>query len=143
MIESGTVVRVHEGLVDVRIAASEKCAGCGCCSAGDRGGMLLAGVRDSLGAKVGDSVEVVVPASSRTKAGLIAYGAPVALLVAGYVAGNLLGGMVGSEADITGAAGAIVAVATFYAVFAKRGKTLLVGEADQPRVRDIIARRRS
>jgi sigma-E factor negative regulatory protein RseC len=140
MIETGEVVRTGIGDVDVRIAPSGQCESCGACAAVGANAMLLSGVADEHGARVGDEVEVDVPDGSRLRAALVGFGLPVLVLVAAYLAGFLLGSWLGTDPDITGAvlAGAVVAVGLIW--LREHGRRVMSQERFRPRVRAIIRR---
>ena len=140
MIEVGEVVRASDGSVDVRIAPSERCEECGCCAAVGADAMVMSDVADTHHARPGDTVEVEVPEGSRLRASLIGYGLPIAILVAGYLAGYLLADVIGADADVTGAVAAILSVAAALVWLRSRGAGLMSAERYRPRVRAIIRR---
>ena len=98
MIEQGEVVKVEPGVATVRLSSGENCASCsargGCHMEVDLGfdktRKLVAANR--INARVGDTVEVLIPEQQRLQAGLIVFGLPVVLAVAGAIAGSLVGG---------------------------------------------------
>ena len=141
VIERGVVSAVAEGGVDVRIDSSPSagCKTCGHCGVGEGGTMLMSGVADSLGVRLGDTVEVELPEGARLRTSALAYGLPVLGLVVGYLAGFLLGSGVGVDPDGTGAlVAAATAVGTF--VLARRWCVETIGrERFRPRVRAIIS----
>lgn len=101
--------------------------------------MVMCDVADPIGVREGDTVEVELPEGARLLASAVAYGLPVAALVAGYVAGFLLGRTAGLDADAAGALTAVgAAVGTFLA--ARRVSAAAIAtERFRPRVRAIIA----
>lgn len=136
MRESGRVVRVHDGNVDVLIRPSESCESCGICSEGAGGLRLLEGVGDPIGARVDDTVMVETPGSSRQRAQLRLYVVPVVALVLGYLAGFLLSTMVGVDPDVGGAVFSLLAGAAALATVPRSE----AATQDGPVVRAIIAR---
>ena len=142
MLERGTVTHVASGSADVLIAPSEKCEECGVCSEGVGGIRLMEGARDAIGVTVGDVVEVETPLRARRRAQLLVFVAPVGALVLGYLAGYLLGPMLGIAGDTLGAVLALAAAAgTFLSL--RRVRATSIGQKDgMPRVRAIIARSR-
>jgi sigma-E factor negative regulatory protein RseC len=139
-VECGEVVGVGVHSVDVRMLAGAQCAGCNHCSTIDKSGLTLTDVRDDMGARVGDRVEVVVPHEADVRAGLIAYIGPVVALLAGYGAGDLLGRAMGWNTDLTGAVFAVAGVAAGMLLMRSRARRLLSAEEFRPSVRAIIAR---
>lgn len=115
MREQGRVVGVGEGVVDVRMEVSAACEGCGVCVAGRPGETIMAGVRDSLGAAVGDTVEVVIPDTVKRRAVVAVFVVPVLALFAGYLAGFLLGGLLHVDRDLAGVITALAAAVLAFA----------------------------
>ncbi len=139
ILERGWVVDVREDAVDVRMSGSDACESCGCCSAVG-GDMVMHDVLDRFGAALGELVEVEVPGGSRLTGSLVGYGVPVLALFIGYLAGRLLGSVVGPEPDVTGAIVALAAVAGTFAALRVFGADLLSSDRFRPRVRAIIPR---
>lgn len=138
MAESGLVVAVRDGVVDVAMEPGEACSKCGACSAsGNR--MVLSDVPTSMPLAVGDRVEVDVPEAARTRARVLVFVVPVIVLVIGYLAGFLLGSRLGISADSAGAGLALACGA------AALGALPLIGRKDrgagdaQVQVRAIIS----
>ena len=140
MIERGTVVAVRGDRADVALGSSSACEGCTACSAGKSGEMLLCDVLDEAGSSPGDEVEVVIPESLQLQAALAVYIVPIAALVFGYLAGFLLGRVVGSDPDITGAIVGVVAATAALAGTQIRERSLARSDRYRPRVRAIISR---
>lgn len=142
LIESGHVVGVGPGSVDVRVAATEACAKCSHCSKVDKDGMLISDVRNDLDARQGDTVEVEIPPGTDIRAGVYAYILPVAALLLGYGAGNTIGIVVGWNPDLTGAVLGVLGVAGGMLFMRNRARKVLSSDRFRPRVRAIIARAR-
>jgi positive regulator of sigma E activity len=140
IVEHGTVVGVGIGSVDVRVQSSEACANCSHCSRVDKDGMVISDVGDELGAGEGDTVEVEIPPGTDIRAGLYAYILPVVALLVGYGVGNTLGRLAGWNADLTGAAFAVLGVAVGTLAMRSRARKVLSSDRFRPRVRAIIAR---
>lgn len=139
MLERGTVISRADGTVHVAIEPSEACATCGACAEGAGGARVLEDVVDALGAAVGDTVEVETPLRARRRAQGLVYVVPVAAIIAGYLAGFLLGTWANVAPDAVGAVLALVGgVAALVSV--SRFDRYFRGADDQPRVRAIIAR---
>jgi positive regulator of sigma E activity len=140
IVEHGTVIGVGIGSVDVRVQSSEACANCSHCSRVDKDGMVISDVGDDLGAGEGDTVEVEIPPGTDIRAGIYAYILPVVALLVGYGAGNGIGRMAGWDADLTGAAFAVIGVAAGTLAMRSRARKVLSSDRFRPRVRAIIAR---
>ncbi len=140
MREQGRVITVHDGTVDVRMeTSSAACVSCGACSQSE-GETIMHGVADTHSATVGDTVEIEIPDSVRSRAAIAVFVVPVVALVLGYLAGFLLGGWLGAEPDIAGLLGALTSgnIAVLGVRLAER--RLGRNERYSPRVSAIIAR---
>jgi positive regulator of sigma E activity len=138
--ERGVVIAVSGDAADVRVAAGAACEDCkGDCCRVDKDGVVVEGALNVPGARVGDEVEVVVPEGADLRAGLIVYILPVAGLLLGYLAGNLLGGAMGINRDALGAAGAVLAVSAGLLLLRAQGRRVLRDARYRPRVHAIIA----
>lgn len=143
MQEQGMVVTVHDGSVDVRMQVSTSCAGCSVCSQGAGGETLMRDVTDKHGATIGDLVSVSIPDSIRASAAAAVFLVPVACLFAGYLAGFLLGGWIGTDPETTAVVGALV-LATVGMLGIRLAERTVAGDvAFAPRVDAIISRGRS
>lgn len=140
MHEQGSVITVHDGTVDVRMQMSAACGGCSVCSQGSGGETIMYGVRDTVGATVGDAVEVVIPDTIRSRAAVAVFVVPVASLLLGYLAGFLLGQWLGLSPDTVGMIGALTCA--IIAIIGIRGaeRRLKRNARFSPRVGAIIAR---
>jgi positive regulator of sigma E activity len=140
IVEHGTVIGVGPGSVDVRVKATEACANCSHCSRVDKDGMVIGDVGNDLGAEEGDTVEVEIPPGTDIRAGIYAYILPVVALLVGYGVGNALGTLMRWDADLTGAAFAVLGVAVGMLTMRSRARKVLSSDRFRPRVRAIIAR---
>lgn len=138
--ERGIVVAVAGDGADVRVTAGAACESCkGDCCRVDKDGLVVEGALNTPGARVGDEVEVEVAEGADVRAGLIVYILPVAGLLIGYLAGNLLGGAIGLNRDVVGATGAVLAVSAGLLLLRARGRNVLRAARYRPHVRAIIA----
>lgn len=131
---------VGEGTVDVAMEISAACGGCRLCATSGGGETVMRGVRDSLGARVGDTVEVLIPDDVRSRAALAVFLVPVACLLLGYLAGFLLGPRLRVDADTAGVVAGVAAAAV--AILGVRGAERFITGTGRfaPRVSAIIAR---
>lgn len=84
---AGVVTAVEDGVATVRFQRSAMCAHCGACLAvGDK--ELEMRVANTLGAKVGDCVEVGLAGKRVVQASLLAYLVPLVFLLAGVWLGS-------------------------------------------------------
>ncbi|MDR1066891.1 MAG: SoxR reducing system RseC family protein [Clostridiales bacterium] len=83
--EKGVTLKVSGGEAEVAVNRREACAKCGACSVG-KGDMTLTVVNE-CGAGVGDEVIIEMKSSLLTKAVIIMYAMPLALFMAGILAG--------------------------------------------------------
>jgi sigma-E factor negative regulatory protein RseC len=141
MIEHGQVIGAGPGSVDVRMGAgTDACAKCSHCTRVDKEGLVISDVRDDIGVKVGDTVEVEIPEDADLRAGVIVYVLPVIALLVGYGVGRALAGYLGWDADATGAVFALIGVAGGMMFMRSRARRMLASERFRPRVRAIMAR---
>lgn len=102
--------------------------------------MLMREVADVHGASVGDVVEIEIPDGSRLRAALLGYGVPVVAVLVAYLAGFLLGNLVGTDPDMTGAVATAVVVVGAVLRLRTTGRHIMSDERFRPRVRAIIRR---
>ncbi len=140
MHERGKVITVRDGAVDVRMEVSAACGGCTMCARGANGETVMRDVLDTLGSTVGDTVDIVIPDTVRAKAAAAVFIVPVACMLAGYLAGFLLGGWLGIAPDVGGLVVALLSanIAVLGVRFAER-KVASNGRCT-PKVDAIIAR---
>jgi positive regulator of sigma E activity len=130
---------VRDGSVDVRMEVSAHCAGCGACST-EGGETIMHGVRDDLGATVGDTVDVDIPDTIRPWAAVAVFAVPVACLLAGYLAGFLLGEQLGWDPDVAGLVLALASANVAVVGVRLADRRLASSKRFSPRVSAIIAR---
>ena len=138
--ERGKVTARMDGQVEVTMGLSAKCEGCKLCAADGSGNLVMRDVTNTIGAEVGDTVEVEIPAEVKLAAALALYVIPVVALLAGYLAGDLLGKAVGISRDVTGSVGAVVMAAMAFLGLRRRERAVSGSHTSSPRVRAIISR---
>jgi positive regulator of sigma E activity len=92
--ETGTVIRLEGDEAVVMFKGGKSCKGCGAakiglCRSGNTSMFLTAG--NALGAEVGDTVQVDLDRQIKRKGFVLAYGIPLFSLIAGAVAGHIMG----------------------------------------------------
>lgn len=140
MHERGRVITVRDGAVDVRMEAPADCGGCSACARATSGETIMHDVRDSFGATVGDTVEVVIPDTIRSRAAMAVFIVPVACMLLGYLAGFLLGTATGSSADVFGIVGALLSVNIAVLGVRLAERKLASDEQFVPKVNAILSR---
>lgn len=140
MHESGRVITVHDGAVDVRMEVTTACGGCTACSSGTGGETIMQGVRDRFGATVGDMVDVDIPDAVRSHAAVAVFAVPVVCLFAGYLAGFLLSKPLGVDPDIAGLVAALASANIAVIGVRAAERRLARSERFTPQVSAIIAR---
>lgn len=97
-------------------------------------------MRDPVGASVGDTVGIDIPDAIASRAAVAVFVVPVIALFAGYLAGFLLGPVVGLDGDRTGTV--LAALCAAGAIFGVRyaEKRLATDRRFSPVVGAIIAR---
>jgi len=140
MHERGRVITVRDGAVDVLMDKAAECGGCSACTRGPEGETVMHDVRDALGSTVGDTVDIVIPDTVRSRAAAAVFVVPVVCMLLGYLAGFLLGPVVGVKPDVSGLVLALLSanIAVIGARIAER--KLSSDEQYMPKVNAIIAR---
>ncbi len=86
---TGTVVAVSDGMAVVRFTRTSACKHCGAClTAGDQ--QMEVRVKDTLGVKPGDCVEVALAAKKMLAASALCYLMPLGGLLLGVLTGSLI-----------------------------------------------------
>ncbi|MDO9556453.1 MAG: SoxR reducing system RseC family protein [Coriobacteriia bacterium] len=138
--ERGTVIAREGRYVEVAMGLSAKCEGCKLCEKDGTGKLMMRDIVNSVGAEPGDIVEVEIPAEVKRAAAMALYVIPVAALLFGYLAGDLLGIATGFNRDASGAIGAIGAAVVAFLGLQRRERALSRSYTSSPRVRAIISR---
>lgn len=134
------MITVRDGAVDVRMEVATECGGCTACSRGADGETIMHGVLDSLGSTVGDTVEVVIPDSVTRPAAVAVFVVPVLAMLAGYLAGFLLGRWAGFAPDVSGLVLALVGANLAFVGVRLAERKIASNEEFMPKVSAIIAR---
>ncbi len=116
MFERGVVTRIipPDG-VEISLQATEACGRCGACHPASEGRVCIEAV-SMAGVKAGDTVEIEISTGGVVATSFIVYLLPVFFLIAGYVLGSLLAGLllVGISDETGGIAGAILLCAVSF-----------------------------
>ncbi|MDO8848082.1 MAG: SoxR reducing system RseC family protein [Coriobacteriia bacterium] len=140
MHEHGRVITVHDGAVDVRMEVGAACGGCTSCARGANGEMIMRDVVDTLGVTVGDTVDVVIPDSIKSRAAVAIFLVPVVCMLLGYLAGYLLGRWAGIAPDVSGLVFALIG-ANLAVVGVRAAERKIASSTEfTPKVDAIIAR---
>ena len=142
--ESGTVVEVRERTALVRLKRSSACSGCasaGQCHAGRGESEQLLEARNEAGAAAGDAVRVAVPARAVIDASARIYLLPIAGLLVGAGAAQVLAGaFISAEAGANAAGFGGIAGAVLGVVLGRRlGRRTANGAAPIPRITRVVA----
>ena len=103
MRQPGEITQVGEGMIQVTFCRPEACAACNACEGGKKEHAVW--VRGT--GRVGEIAVVEMPDRMVAKASAIAYGMPLAAMLAGLAAGSLLTG----GGDMGAGAGALIGLA--------------------------------
>lgn len=140
MHERGRVITVRDGAVDVRMEKGPECEGCSACTRSPGGESVMRDVLDPVGATVGDTVDILIPDSVRSRAAVAVFVVPVICMFLGYVAGYLLGGWLGLPKDVSGLVLALLSANVAFIGVRRAERTLSSNEQFMPKVNAIIAR---
>lgn len=140
MHERGRVITVRDGSVDVRMEQHAGCAGCSGCTREPSGETIMHAVLDTHGATVGDTVDIVIPDTVRSRAAAAVFVVPVACMLLGYLAGFLLGRWLGVAPDLSGLAGAVLLASVAFIGVRLAERKLSADEQFQPKVNAILSR---
>jgi positive regulator of sigma E activity len=91
MREEGEVIALLDGTARVRLSRKSACSGCRACASLGPGAMVVE-ARNFAGAGVGERVCLEITGPDPLRAALLVYGAPLAGLIAGCIAGTALTG---------------------------------------------------
>jgi sigma-E factor negative regulatory protein RseC len=92
--ETGRVIEVKDKIALVQIAQSSMCAKCNACQLAGSNTMQTE-VENSIGAKAGDNVKIVLEPKSLLKAAFIIYAIPLIFLILGYLLGMGVASIIG------------------------------------------------
>jgi positive regulator of sigma E activity len=116
--EMGQVLSTQPGKAVVRIPRSKECQGCQGCAMIDAEQGMVTEVEDRLGASPGDRVRIETRGvEGKIKAALLLFGFPLAMLLAGAIASQLLFRRLGLGAAAEGL-GVLAGLALMAAAFA-------------------------
>lgn len=91
MSECGQIVEVKDNIATIKLTRKSACASCGACGMGGHQKDMLLSIPNTLGGEVGDYAELDLSSKQLLKASVIMYVGPLIALLAGVVAGYLLG----------------------------------------------------
>lgn len=89
MIDQGRVIKVKGDLAEVEFTSSSACASCGACHPASSGKMTSE-ADNSIGAGVGDLVEVEISEAVTTLFPLIGFGLPIGFFFLGLILGSFI-----------------------------------------------------
>lgn len=84
MLETGKVIKIVDGIAEVQFKRKSSCDKCKVCSLED-GGTVSIKLKNDIGAKVGDTVEVGISDRRLTQSNLIVFGIPLLVLLIGMI----------------------------------------------------------
>lgn len=118
MKEIGKVIKVEEDQATIMIKRGTACGECGACQVGKEKLEMVMVAENHIGARVGDEVEIDLENMNFMTAVLIAYGFPLASLIAGIFGGYYGMLALGVKDGTAQAIGAIVGLAALTAAYA-------------------------
>lgn len=117
----GTVIETDGAKAKVAFKRQKACGDCHAC-ASFGADEAVTEVENTLGAKVGDRVNIALHQGSMLKAVLIMYGIPLLMLVIGVFVGSRFSDLAGALLGIAGALGAFLILRLLEPRFAKKGE---------------------
>ncbi len=139
MSETGVVVGIHDDQAIVEMEASRDCEACGACRYTSTGRMV-APVRNTLNAVVGDTVKVDIEPEMVVAAAMIVYILPIALFFVGYSLFMWFGDILALSGEMPGVVGALLfLIGSFFAVRIV-DRRVQVTRRYEPKMYDIIRR---
>jgi len=133
MIEIGKVIKTEEEKAIVLLNSSEYCNKCKVCFFDEKGQRTLK-IYNTVGAEVGDEVEVFIPEGMISKLSFSIFVVPIAAFLIGYWIV-----FIASRKEMLGAIGGIVAfVLTFYALWLYEKKLSQIKKDTLPYVSKIL-----
>ena len=131
------VVSVLDDQAIVEMEASKECEACGACRYTSTGRMVTP-VRNSLDARVGDTVKIDIEPEIVVTAALIVYMLPIALFFAGYAIFIWLGGLAGMTGETPGVVGGVLFLAVSFFAVRVVDQRAGVSRRYEPKMYDII-----
>ena len=89
MLETGKVIKVYDDIAEVNFKRKSSCDKCKVCSLEDSGTVSIK-LKNEIGAKIGDIVEVGISDKRLTQSNWIVFGIPLLVLLIGMIVANVL-----------------------------------------------------
>lgn len=126
----GKILSIDGNIAEIRIAKSNKCAGCTACDMWDTKGPLVIPAKNNVAAKVGELVEVEIAPKQVIGSSFLVFLFPILALMGGYWLGNRLAPQLQMGGEGAGILGALVFLVISFGViyvydrlFMKKSKT--------------------
>lgn len=94
MLDQGRVIKTEGNLAWIEFTQSSACARCGACHMAASGKMINE-TENSIGAKVGDLVEVEISSAATILFPLLGFGVPILFLFIGIILGSFISEIMG------------------------------------------------
>lgn len=133
MQTTGTIIELNGETASVAFKRTKACGSCDACMRMGSDESLIE-IQNTLGAKVGDEVEIMLHGKNLMQASLIMYGAPACALVAGVFAGSFIN-------DIAAAAIGLGLAALTYVIIHMLEPKIQRMRQFKPRMLNIAARK--
>lgn len=140
MRETGTIVKIENGLAKVQIKRHTACGDCGACQVGQEKLVMETLAKNPVSAKIGDQVEIETETTNVLKASLIIYTFPLLM----FIIGSLLGYYLANYMDLyiwnnyIGFGGGIIFTLISYIVIKNNEKRFISDKAFQPIICKVI-----
>ncbi len=138
--EEGIVQEVGPSKAFILINRSSACAGChsqSACHPSEHKEMIVEAIND-LHARIGDRVQISVPAGSLLKATFIVYFVPVLALVLGAITGSKLAPSLGMDATLTSILCGVLSMVTVFGIVKRYDKIANSKSQYWPRITRIL-----
>lgn len=144
-IEQGVVIKLSHGpatawVMTTRSSACESCAARGSCRTGATGKSQEVEALNTVGARVGDRIQMTIKTGSLLKATFLLYVFPILCMLGGAALGNGLAMGLGVNPSALAALGALAGFAAAMVIVRTRGRRMGSDRAYRPEIIRILGR---
>lgn len=144
-MEHGTVIEKTGGTILVEVEACPSCEGCAAgssCALAVGANVRRIRMENTRDARVGDTVSFVITGKSVVAGSLLFYLLPVAMLVAGVLAGDAVRSATGLDRDLSSILGGVAGLIMSFPVIALISRAINRKKGFSPRLVEVTGRGR-